>query len=304
MNNKKIEDINILVVGDIMLDKYTVGTVDRINPEAPVPILDIIREYSTLGGCGNVVRNLREIGVQVDCLSSIAIGNDGSKIIELLKKLDVDNSIIYGSEQTTVKQRIIDSNTNTQLLRIDKEIISKVNHTQAIQEFQMVQKDKYDIIIISDYAKGMITKGLMTYLKTLKNQPKIIVDPKPINGFLYNDVFMITPNEKEWSVMKLSSTYNLKNVEYILETKGSKGMILHKNNLKYKITSVPKYVYNVSGCGDVVIAVMAICISLGLKLRDSAVIANKCAGFTTTLPGTSIITKEKFHNYLKEITNQ
>jgi len=301
---KQIEHLDILVVGDIMLDKYTIGTVERISPEAPVPILNIKKEYYTLGGCGNVVRNIREIGAQVDCLSSIGEDYSGQKIKDLLKNTDAGDSVIYGSKQTTVKNRIIANDTKTQLLRIDKEAIQKVDHHQVIKEFQMVQKDKYDIIIISDYAKGMITPGLMTYLKTLKNQPKIIVDPKPINGFLYNDVYMVTPNRKEWEIMQLSSAYNLKGVKYILETKGSEGMILHEKESEQKIKSTPQAVYNVSGAGDTVIATMAVCIALGLKPREAAKVANKCAGYVVTKPGTSTVPKEHFEWYFKKVLNQ
>lgn len=304
MNNKKIEDLNILVVGDIMLDKYVYGNVNRISPESPTPLVEVTKEYYTLGGCGNVVRNLREIGAQVDCLASVAIDLNGEKIKDLLHKLNVGNIVLYESQQTTVKQRIIATNNNAQILRIDKEVIKKIDPHIAISTFEINKKDKYDIIIVSDYAKGMITKELITHFRNLKNQPKIIVDPKPINGFIYKDVYMVTPNEKEWVTMQLSQAYTLPGIEYVLETKGSKGMVLHDKNKSFEIKSESKDVFNVSGAGDTVIAVMGTCLSLDLNPKQAAQIANKCAGYVVTKPGTSTIPKEKFNQYFQEVINQ
>ncbi len=302
---KQIEHLNILVVGDIMVDKYTEGIVEKISNEAPVPILNVTKEYYNLGGCGNVVRNLREIGIQVDCLSSISKDNSGQIIKKLLEEINVGGSIIYGSKKTTIKQRIIANNTKTQMLRIDKEINKKIDFKDIPKnKLDIIQENKYDIIIVSDYNKGMITKELMGFLQKLKGNPKIIVDPKPINSFLYNGVYMITPNEKEWQIMQVSSTYNLKEVKYILETKGSKGMILHEKNSQHKISSTPIPVFNVSGCGDVVVAVIAACLSSGYSPLISTKIANKCAGYTATFPGTSIIPKKKFQEYFDLIINQ
>jgi len=300
-----IEDLNILVVGDIMLDKYLLGTVSRISPEAPVPVVDVTEEYHTLGGCGNVVRNIREIGANVDCISSVGLDNDGDIIRELLWQLGVGDALVNGSSQTTIKERIVATTTKTQMLRIDRETIKKVDSKIAIDTFEsLIKKEKYNIIVVSDYAKGMITKELMTYLHTLDT--KIIVDPKPINGFLYNNVYMITPNKKEWEAMAYSSEYSLNKVKFILETKGSEGMSLFDKDKHYlvELPSEPKAVFNVSGAGDTVVAVMSICLSLGIVPQLAAEIANECAGYVVTQPGTSTIPKEIFLKYLKKITNQ
>lgn len=298
---KKIEHIKILVVGDIMLDKYVVVEVNRISPEAPVVIGNVKEEYHTIGGCGNVVRNIKSLGAQVDCLASVAIDYNGEKIKDSLDRLGAGDIVIYGSKETTVKERIIADERKVQMIRIDRERTDKIDSDAAIKQFKKSGRKNYDIIVISDYAKGMITNDLMNFLKT--QNTRIIVDPKPINGFLYNDVFMVTPNEKEWEIMKLTSQYSLKNVQYILETKGSKGMILFDFNQAWNIiTEEPLDVYNVSGCGDVVIAVMAVCLSMGSSAVAAATIANKCAGYTATKPDTSVITKDKFESYIKELS--
>lgn len=301
MKIKKLEDIRILVIGDIMLDKYLIAEVNRISPEAPVPIAHVKEEYYSLGGCGNVVRNIRELGAQVDCLASVHMDYNGERIKDELDRIGAGDIVIYGSQVTTIKERIIADERKVQMLRIDREYIEKVDSNKVINTFKKYNKNNYDIMVVSDYAKGMITKELMDFLRT--QNTKIIVDPKPEHGLYYIDVFMITPNKKEWIEMKVSSQYNLKNVKYILETKGSKGMSLYDFNQSWNIvTEDPLDIYNVSGCGDVVISVMAVCLSMGSNAVQAAKIANKCAGYTATKPGTSIITKERFNFFIDEST--
>lgn len=299
---KSIEETKILVVGDIMLDKYVECKIERISPEAPVMVAEVINEYHTLGGCANVVRNLRELGVNVDCLSSIGSDIDGEIIKEELKNINTRSLLFYGSDQTTVKERIVANERKVQMIRIDRETIKPIEAKFPIDIFVRMCHEPYDMIVISDYAKGVVSRGLMEFLKSEQNA-NIIVDPKPKNSGIYNGVFMITPNEKEWREISSSSTYNLNNVKYILETKGDRGMTLvdNINKTSDEIASIPIPVFNVSGCGDVVVAVISGCIAIGMDELTSAKIANKCAGFTATLPGTSIITKEKFNIYMKEL---
>ncbi|RLF56686.1 MAG: bifunctional heptose 7-phosphate kinase/heptose 1-phosphate adenyltransferase [Thermoplasmata archaeon] len=298
---KETGHVKVLVVGDIMLDKYIIGKVERICPEAPVPVVHVKEEYYTLGGCGHVCRNLRELGAQVDCMSSISNDINGGLIINELDNIGAKNLCSYGSKQTIVKERIIADDRKVQMLRVDRETISKIDSKRAIEVFLKDCRKVYDVIIVSDYAKGMITKELMEFLKTLNT--KIIVDPKPINGFLYNDAYMITPNEKEWKIMKLSSKYSLKNVKFILETKGKHGMILYNklNNKEYSIMSEPVEVYNVSGAGDTVVAVMGLCLSMNYSIHEAAILANKCAAYVVTQSGTTTVPKEIFEQVLKDL---
>ena len=292
---KQLRNTRILVVGDIMLDKYVVGDVERISPEAPVPIVHVTEEYSTLGGCGNVVRNLRELGAEVDCLASVGTDIDGEVISSKLRETGAESLLFYGMAQSIVKERIIADQRKVQMIRIDREEVKEIKSKHPIKIFTSSVKQEYDMVIVSDYAKGVISSGLMTFLKS-EQKAKIIVDPKPKNGGMYNGVYMITPNEKEWKQMGFSSPYTLDRVEYILETKGNKGMRLidnQKDNV-YKIPAEPVAVYNVSGAGDTVVAVMAACLSMDIDPVKSSKIANKCAGYVVTQPGTSVIPKDKF----------
>jgi len=298
MYQEDMKKVKILVVGDIMLDKYVVGRVSRISPEAPVPVVNVMEEYSTLGGCGNVVRNIRELGAQVDCLTSVGQDFSGKEIEQELLKIGAGNYLFIGSEKTTVKERIIAEHRSVQMIRIDREVKKKIDSDLAIKTLKTYSDNDYDIIIVSDYAKGMITYELMKYLKE-NIAARIIVDPKPQNGIMYNDVYMITPNEEEWNTMQLSSAYALTNVEYILQTLGSKGMrLIEMNEKTWDIKAEPVDIYNVSGAGDTVIAIMAICLSMGLTPLHSAKFANQCAGYVVTQPGTSVVPKNKFMNIL------
>ena len=188
------------------------------------------------------------------------------------------------------------------MLRIDFEDKTEIDRFLLIDSLSEspIHPDKIDMIVVSDYAKGVIGYNLMGTLKGL-NHHRIIVDPKPENGRLYDNVFMITPNQREWANMVTTSSYNLANVQYFLETKGKEGMTLHSSDFsqKWHIPSDPVEVYNVSGAGDTVVAVMSICLGMGLNPVISAKIANKCAGYVVTQPGTSLVPKNIFINNLK-----
>lgn len=296
---ENVKSIKILVVGDIMLDKYVVGDVSRISPEAPVPIVNVKEEYSTLGGCGNVVRNIRELGAQVDCLASIAQDIEGKTIDQELTRIGARGLLCFGSDRTIVKERIIADHRLVQMLRIDREVKKTVLPKDAIDALKK-SKDDYDMIVISDYAKGMITHELIEYLKENKSG-HIIVDPKPEHAWMYNDILMITPNEQEWMSMQLSSRPGLRNVQYVLQTMGKKGMKLMEGHQEWFIEAEPVDIYNVSGAGDTVVAVMAVCISMGIDVDKAATIANKCAGYVVTQPGTSVVPSNMFEKITKEV---
>ena len=294
---KRIKDIKILVVGDIMLDHYVCGEVERISPEAPVPILRTTEEYHTLGGCGNVIRNIKSIGANVTCIA--AIGNDlaGKKIMDELDLLGVKTNLIIKEEMTTRKTRFIANNGHIQMFRVDRENVKYVKSNSFKIE------DDYDIIIVSDYAKGMITADIMNKLKN-KDVP-IIVDPKPKNMWLYNDVFMITPNKKEYNEICTSDQHPFtRGIRYILNTLGKEGMQLMEEQLgELKVCSVPTIpvdVFNVTGAGDTVVAVVGVCVAMGLDVEASIKVANSCAQYVVTQPGTSVVSKKMFKGFVRE----
>jgi D-beta-D-heptose 7-phosphate kinase/D-beta-D-heptose 1-phosphate adenosyltransferase len=292
---KKLSDIKILVVGDIMLDKYILGNVKRISPEAPVPIVKVVDEYSTLGGCGNVVRNLTQFGVQVHCAASVTDDPAGNLIYQKLEESGVSSVLIWKSKTTTVKERIIADQRNVQMLRIDREIVYPIDHKDLIEEIT-IHDSPWDMIVVSDYGKGLITWGLMEFLRIL-NIP-IIIDPIPDNDSLYGRPLMITPNQDEWSLMQ---RIDASKPEFVLVTEGKDGMTLYdyrQGRGKIKIPAKPVEVYNVSGAGDTVIAVMAVCLSMDIYPDKCARIANDCAAYVVTQVGTSVVPKNILLNSL------
>ena len=291
---KTINDIRILVVGDIMLDKYIVGDVSRISPEAPVPIVKVMNEYSTLGGAGNVVRNIAALGVEVHCAAAVAKDSAGGEILNLLNDCGAVDVLSYQAVTTTVKERFIADQRKVQMLRVDRENTASITPDEMIKEIEihMLGDGHYDMIIVSDYAKGLITWDLMEYIRTLGIP--IIIDPKPDSSDIYGQPLMITPNKKEWLQMELIDACK---PEFVLVTEGRDGMTLYdyrQHRASVKIQGEPVEVYNVSGAGDTVVAVMGICLALDIYPDKAARVANSCAAYVVTQSGTSIIPKNIF----------
>jgi rfaE bifunctional protein kinase chain/domain len=292
---KTPDQVNILVIGDIMLDKYIVGNVERISPEAPVPVVHVTEKYSTLGGCGNVVRNIVETGANVTCLSAVAPDSNGELIKQKLKEIGANRIITHSLNVTTVKERIVANSRKIQMLRVDYE--ERVDHDVLIVDevSNALRDSKYDCIIISDYNKGAITEKVIHYLETI--DIPIIIDPKPPNAGVYkNNIFILTPNEKEWAMM---DQHRFSHVPYILVTKGKQGMTLHDFNKSYEIPAHDvQQVFNVSGAGDTVVGVLGVCTSMGISVVDSAKIANQCASYVVSQPGTTPVSKSVFNTAL------
>ncbi len=291
-NMKHIEDINILVVGDIMLDEYIYGTVDRISPEAPVPVVKVTGTHFSLGGCGNVVRNIKELGANVTCVAAASNDRYGKILRALLKESGVEARLV-DVQTTTRKTRIVGKPNDTQMLRLDDE------ETDYIESKHVSIDGDYDMIVVSDYAKGMVTADITDRLKS--TGIPIIVDPKPKNIWLYDDVFMITPNKKEYDEMCLSDYVHpfTHNIKYILKTLGKDGMeLLQDGVMGVSIPLTPINVYNVSGAGDTVVAIMSVCLSMGISVHKSAIVANECARYVVTQPDTSVVPRRMFNTMI------
>ena len=310
-NSKKINKARILCVGDLILDQYIYGNVERMSPEAPVPILSINEENFQLGGVGNVARNISSLGGKATIVSMI--GKDySSKYIEKLIKKEKNlksDFVVDPHYSTPLKMRFL--NNFTQLLRADKEQIgtkSQTAHTNKINKKIKKQIEHCDAIIISDYKKGLITKEFIRELVKLakKNKKVILADPKSIDFNIYEGVDFLTPNQKELSKAtnnfidsekeavesgkQIITQCKIKNV---LVTRSEKGMILI-NEKKFKnLPTLAKEIYDVSGAGDTVIAVLAIMIASGFDIETSALLSNHAAGIVVGKKGTAVTTQEE-----------
>lgn len=311
--NKKI-----LVVGDIMLDKYIWGEVSRISPEAPVQVVHVQKETYAPGGAANVASNAAALDGQV-FMSGIA-GNDEAKIKLIqelkIKKINTDGIFIDKDKPTTQKVRIV--GRSQQLLRVDYE---KKEHAHKDIEDSLIGFLKktigeVDIVVISDYAKGVITPEFCSELmglSRLHNKP-VIVDPKPKHLDLYSNVALITPNNAEASEMagiedgSDEATVEIGNklLKYlntnVLITRGEKGMSLFEKS--GKITHIPtraREVYSLIGAGDTVIATLALALAGNANFEDAAVLANIAAGIKVGKIGTASVSFEEIRKGIEEL---
>jgi D-beta-D-heptose 7-phosphate kinase / D-beta-D-heptose 1-phosphate adenosyltransferase len=307
----RFSQCRILVIGDLMIDEYLWGEVDRISPEAPVQIVEVNREEFTLGGAGNVIHNLVVLGAEVSAIGVVGAGYDGNLLVDMLKKLNVDIEGIIQDPQrsTTRKTRIIASNQH--VLRIDRETRKDVSqHTyELIVSCLENQISQADMVLVSDYGKGTLTRSLLSGIveSCKRNQKMIIVDPKGLDFTKYSGSTLITPNRKEASLasnLEITDDDSLfqaakillekVGLEKLLVTCGKDGMVLfEKNAHPYRIYTETRQVYDVSGAGDTVLAVLGLALATGATFQQAASLANTAAGIVVGKIGTATVTQKE-----------
>jgi len=297
----KFPDITVGVIGDIILDKYLWGDVERISPEAPVPVVDVKKETVSLGGASNVANNIASLDAKAYMIG--VVGDDeNAKIIEnLLKSKNINPVLIKDKSRPTIeKTRIIA--ISQQLLRIDREDRSKLSteiEDKIINEIKNI-KDEINVFIVSDYGKGIITQRIMDFIKSL-NKP-IFVDPKPSNYQLYKHTTILTPNKKEaYESIKADKNTDLEFVgrkimsdlelNQLLITLGGEGMALFEGDKILRIPTKAKKVFDVTGAGDTVISVLALARLAGGTWEESASLANTAAGYVVGEIGTATVSR-------------
>jgi len=310
--------ISLLVIGDLMVDEYLWGEVDRISPEAPVPVVNIQKESYVLGGAGNVVNNLVELGAGASVIGITGSGQWGRLLIKHLNRLEVDASgVIQDEHRPTIrKTRIIGA--NQQMLRIDKEAVAPLHQKFLRPIYSQLEKKvpEADAVIVSDYGKGMITDDLMETITAIshRHQKPVIADPKGMVFTKYTGVTLLTPNKKEAGLaagIEIKDEQTLikagKRVideagpEALLITCGKEGMVLLRpDKPPYWIKARAKQVFDVSGAGDTVVAMMGLGIASGLTLNESAVLANTAAGIVVGKIGAATVSLEELEESLKD----
>lgn len=309
------KNIKIGVVGDLMLDDYIIGVVDRISPEAPVPVVNVKEERFVLGGAANVVNNLSVLGAQTICFGIIGDDSNGDRLIKTFEEKGIDNSGIIRTKDipTIVKRRILAG--NQQLLRIDwekAEPISKELEDSLLENFNS-KIDYLDAIILSDYDKGVLTPRVAKEIvKICREKNKIVtVDPKPKNALNYIGATSMTPNRKEaMECLGKSKVTDFETLgkelkeklqlDNLLLTRSEEGMSLFLNEV-INIPTFAKEVYDVTGAGDTVISVFTLASAAGVDWHESAKIANTAAGVVVGKMGTSTVTKEEILDFYNQI---
>lgn len=306
MNFGSLEKKKILVIGDIMLDKYYEGVVSRISPEAPVPVFKKMGERSVPGGAANVAVNLAAAGQSVVVLSVCGDDENGSCLLDHLASNGVDVGLIKRvSEATITKTRFI-ANHNQQLLRMDEEEVKDINSRTENDLIRSLREygDTIDAIILADYRKGLLTNSFTRKVidESCKGEIKVIVDAKDPMPGKYRGAFLLKPNRKELGdltglnvdteehvVFAAKKLIKETNCEYVLVTCGAEGMILVSDGKYEKIASEAKEVYDVSGAGDTVIAYLSACIANGWDITEAIKLANKAAGIQVGKMGTATV---------------
>jgi len=305
INIDEFKKVKVIVVGDLMIDEYLWGTVDRISPEAPVPVVCVEKENYTLGGAGNVINNLVAMGAQVQAIGTAGTGKAGRMIFDKLKELGIktDGIISEPERPTTRKTRVIAS--NQQVLRIDKEVKKNINEDTLKKLVNIIENKILDVnlIILSDYDKGLITKKLVQKIVKLAKKHNVltIADPKSLNFSKYKKVSILTPNKKEASlaanidIKSKQDLFDAGNIimdkvklEKLLITCGRDGMVLFEiGNQPFTIESKAIQVFDVSGAGDTVISLLGLGLAIGSSFKESALIANTAAGIVVGKVGTA-----------------
>jgi D-beta-D-heptose 7-phosphate kinase/D-beta-D-heptose 1-phosphate adenosyltransferase len=304
--NKK----NILVIGDVMLDQYFFGSIDRISPEAPVPVFSVKEIENKLGGAANVVNNIINFGVKTSLISSVAKDKSGEILLELLKQRKITSNIIFKkNDVTTTKIRSVVG--SQQLLRQDFD--AKLISLTKLEESKIINKinKNISVIILSDYGKGFLSPALCQKIisKANKENIPVLVDPKGNDISKYKNAFAVTPNKKEAlsftnmedgvphekTLNKLRKENNIKN---IIETNGENGINLYSDECHKKFPAVsPKQVFDVSGAGDSVISSIAASLHAGFNIESSLTLANIAAGTVISKIGTEPVSLDDLKDF-------
>lgn len=298
----------ILVIGDLMIDHYIWGSATRLSPEAPVPIVNVKNESTTLGGAGNVVQNLVALGAQVTVAGVIGDDIHGKQIISVLQEEGVktDTVIIDPTRPTTVKTRVLAA--RHQLVRIDRETTAQLSvELENVFAGKLTTIiDKADIVIFSDYNKGLFAPVLTQRLIEIatEHQKKVIIDPKGLNYEKYKGAYLIKPNRKELAeaakaesikndgdLQKAAQTiFTQTGTDYLVVTLSEDGMaILTKDSQKLLPVKATE-VFDVTGAGDTVIATITYFLALGFTVEEACELANHAAAIVIRRVGSATTT--------------
>ncbi len=304
---------NILVIGDLMIDHYLWGSAERISPEAPVQVVDISKESSVLGGAGNVINNLISLGATVNVASVVGDDEIAKELSIMLKSIGVktEGLITQSGRKTSKKSRVIAA--NQQILRYDKESKETISEGSVAKILTAIEKDLFvtDMIILSDYGKGVISETLAQEVITLANKHdiKVLVDPKGTDYSKYKGAHMLTPNKKEASEatgIEIKDDISLEAALLSLKTQcdlsrsmitlSEDGIAIYDGEVK-RFATVAQEVFDVTGAGDTVIASIAFALSAGLSIEETARFSNLAAGVVVGKVGSATVTLDEIEIY-------
>ncbi|WP_436020741.1 D-glycero-beta-D-manno-heptose-7-phosphate kinase [Trinickia sp. LjRoot230] len=297
---EQLANARVLVVGDVMLDRYWFGDVNRISPEAPVPVVHVQRQEDRLGGAANVARNAAALGAQAGLLCVVGRDEPGERIVELLNDSGVLPHLERDPElSTTIKLRVL--SRQQQLLRMDFENMPAHEALLAgLARFDALLAS-HDVVLLSDYAKGGLTHVTQMIAKARAAGKPVLVDPKGDDWERYRGATLITPNRAElrevvgqWKsesdlLARVSALRATLDIEALLLTRSEEGMTLFAQDGVRTAPAVAREVYDVSGAGDTVIATLAVMLGARVSLVDAVALANRAAGIVVGKLGTATV---------------
>ncbi len=302
-----IKQARVVCVGDVMLDRFVYGDVERVSPEAPVPVCRVVDETAMLGGAGNVIRNLVALGAGADCIAVVGEDAAGAEVAALLAALDGARADLLtdGGRHTTMKTRYISG--TQQLLRADRESDHAIADAVAAEIFDRAETalTGAEALVLSDYGKGTLTDALTARLIAAAKAAgrAVVVDPKGADYGRYRGATLVTPNRRELAIASAMSTGSDEQVaaaarhiidscgvEAVLVTRGADGMTLLAADgvAAHHLPSEAREVFDVSGAGDTVVAAVAAALGAGIGLGDAVRIANAAAGIVVGKIGTAV----------------
>lgn len=295
---------HVLVVGDVMLDRYWFGNVDRISPEAPVPVVHVQRIEERLGGAGNVAMNVASVGAKSTLLSVVGVDEAGHTLKRLCSSPRISASIHEDTSlSTTVKLRVI--SRQQQLIRLDFE--NTPDHevlTALLEDFESAVS-KMDVVVLSDYGKGGLTHVTRMIARARELNKPVFIDPKGTDWERYRGATLLTPNRAElravvgeWKTeaeldAKANTLREALGLQALLVTRSEEGMTLYAQSGKFHVPAQAREVFDVSGAGDTVIAVLAAAVGAGYALPDAVSLANKAGGIVVGKLGTATVSQEE-----------
>lgn len=316
---QKFSQARILVLGDLIIDHYIWGKVHRVSPEAPVPVVHVQSETFRLGGAANVFHNILTLGGQVELCGVIGADQDGKELLQQIKKTKAVTTGIFvdGSRPTIKKSRVVAH--NQQIVRYDVEQSHPISASveRKILKYITGRLPNLSGIVISDYAKGMITAGMVEHIRSAASRHcvPIIVDPKVEHMAYYSGVTVVTPNHwearqatgflptQEVSINQVGfSLRDRLQCQAVIITRGEEGMsIFQDQGRTWTIPAVAKQVYDVTGAGDTVVSTLALAMSVGASLPEAALLANHAAGIVVGMLGTATVSRQQLKDSLREI---
>jgi rfaE bifunctional protein kinase chain/domain len=316
----RFDRAHVLVIGDLMLDRFIWGDVERISPEAPVPVLRVTSDSFRLGGAANVIHNIRSLGGRVTACGFIGRDAAGKRILHDLRRVGVSTAGIFADAetQTIQKTRIIARPRHQQIVRLDRENQHAIRDAtlKRLRQFVHEKSKQCDAVVISDYGKGVVQANLLSSITDSgrKNKMICVIDPKKENYGCYRGPTLITPNKNEASdasgieirdekslLAAGAKLVRMWRADAVLITRGPEGMSLFRPRRAFQhFPTKPRDMFDVTGAGDTVVAVCGLALSCGASFEEAAVIANLAAGLVGDEVGTVAVSLEKLKRIIQD----